>query len=173
MKKIFLTLIIVNFSGYLCFAEDAHTKTLGSKTVQVKSITGKRVSKGTSKGKPVSSRAVQGTLAAKGTISTKADTDLATGSDSSADASTMIMTIVGNVESFYPVDPVQGTQARLVVLEDNGNKADFTVGHLVPIFNKENKEIDFVSIAIDDRVIVEYSTDKDGNLKAQSIKVSE
>ena len=77
----------------------------------------------------------------------------------------------GKVISVSLADAVKGTRSEIVVTGKNGQRYIFLVKSTTTIYDANWKPINLDKIVKDQRVIVKYTTTKEGVLEAKSIKI--
>ena len=82
-------------------------------------------------------------------------------------------TLTGKVDLVSIGDATKGTNSEIVVVDESGQKLSFLVKSGTPITDKDGKTLTLSNIMKDNKVIVEYATNKMGTHKAQSIKLVE
>ncbi|MGA2775782.1 MAG: hypothetical protein ABSE81_06980 [Candidatus Omnitrophota bacterium] len=78
---------------------------------------------------------------------------------------------VGKIDTIILADAVKGTHSAIAVVDEKGQKMNFTVKISTVISAKDGKKLTFSELKKDNKVIVEYITTEKGTNRAQSIKL--
>ncbi len=90
-----------------------------------------------------------------------------------APAPVVTKTLVGTVDAVLIGDAVKGVKSQIAIVDDKGQKMSLTVKSGTPINAKDGKKLTLSEVKKGNKVVVEYTINRAGTHKAQSIKLAE
>jgi len=90
-----------------------------------------------------------------------------------APAPVVTRTLIGTVDAVLIGDAAKGIKSQISVVDEKGQKMSLTVKSGTPINAKDGKKLTLSEVKKGNKVVVEYTINRAGTHKAQSIKLAE